>query len=875
MVRSTADYVLCCVFLFSFVTLIELLRMKNILLTLVILISSHLMLSAQSSRGAHNCPDTIATIEAPFEMPQLQRPQIGTDEVVVKGLRKELSATARNTHHIQKAIDRMAQLGGGRIVVPAGNWPVARIVLKSHIELHLSEGARLQFSGEIDDYLPAVFTRDEGTEVMSTGAFIYACNASHIALTGRGVIAGPEGDCPLIRTNYPRQANAERLVDPATPVTMRIFDGKPEHAGGAVFLPKSFAPIHCNNVLVENVTFDHSLYWNVVPQYCDTVIIRGVTVNSFGRGRTDGIDVESSRNVLIEYCTLDCQDDCFTMKSGRGEEGRNINRPTENVVVRHCIALRGASGIVCGTETSGGIRNIYCHDCLFDGTDQAIRLKTRRTRGGTTERVWVNDIEARNILHYGICVDMLGSLRWEGELSRRHPDMNNRSSLDTLGAIAIPTIRSVYINNVHIDGCRSFLKILGLPERKVKDFFIGNSSVRCEELGLVRDAELFNLKDIQIESPDSVLLIDGCRQVSVFEMNRRVKCVGDESEMVVTHQPMRDDEGRPIQAHAFQILLRDSVYYWYGESKDEAIPGSNVSTWGIRCYTSTDFEHWHNEGLIMLPDTLNPLSPLHYSQILERPHILYSSHTGRYVMWLKSMDTDGYFVILQADRFMGPYRYVKSLKPQGFGVGDFDMWSDPATGTGYVWFERPHYEMICSTLTPDYLDVTTEYSTHFTGLLPPFTREAPAHFVFQGTHYMFTSGTTGYTPNPSQVHRFEHPHGLYTTLGNPHPDDKWQHSYGSQICCVLKRSDGSYWALADVWQPVINNTDFAIRTAQAKIKSYEGHKPFPQDYTTPIPKDKRYQVRTCGNSVYNATYLFLPIDMSDPEHPIVRLTDNQ
>lgn len=90
------------------------------------------------------------------------------------------------------------------------------------------------------------------------------------------------------------------------------------------FYRKTIAPINCKNVLIEGVTLDQGLYWNIVPQYCENVIIRGVTVTSFGHGRTDGIDVESSRNVLIEYCSLDCSDDCYTIKSGRGEDGVKI-----------------------------------------------------------------------------------------------------------------------------------------------------------------------------------------------------------------------------------------------------------------------------------------------------------------------------------------------------------------------------------------------------------------------------------------------------------------------------------------------------------------------------------------------------------------------
>lgn len=140
----------------------------------------------------------------------------------------------------------------------------------------------------------------------------------------------------------------------------------------------------------------------------------------------------------------------------------------------------------------------------------------------------------------------------------------------------------------------------------------------------------------------------------------------------------------------------------------------------------------HSEDSLLTLDgcsvVVNPLSPIHYSQKLERPHIIKNPRNGKYVLWAKSQATDGYFAIFQADNFMGPYTFIRNLQPEGYGVGDFDMYVDEQTGKGYVWFERPHWELICAELTDDFLDVTDVYSNHFVGKRPPYTREAPAHF---------------------------------------------------------------------------------------------------------------------------------------------------
>ena len=442
----------------------------------------------------------IAPIEAPFDMPQLQRPHIPGKKIEVKMAKKGMSTQA-----IQAAIDRASMQGGGRVVIPEGRWMTGRIWLKSNVELYLAEGCELHFSGMIKDYLPVVFTRDEGIEIYSLGACIYARDAENIAITGSGRIVGPATDCEIYQTNKARALNIEQIVDPSTPASERVFDGQGETT--AVFLPKTIAPINCRNVLIEGVTLDSGLYWNVVPQYCENVIIRGVTVNSYGHGRTDGIDVESSRNVLVEYCSLDCQDDTYTMKSGRGADGLRVGRPTENVVVRYCLALRGAGGIVCGTEVAGGIRNVYCHDCVFDGTDQAVRVKTLRPRGGGVEGLFVQRVRA-NVTGAAFYCDMLGSMKWGGDLARRLPkrDVNQLT----------PDFNTIRIDNVVVEHCQQLVQALGLPERPLRNVLMSRVKANCERFVMMRDVQAFVLQDAVITATDTTASIDGCTGVMML-----------------------------------------------------------------------------------------------------------------------------------------------------------------------------------------------------------------------------------------------------------------------------------------------------------------------------------------------------------------------
>ena len=191
---------------------------------------------------------------------------------------------------------------------------------------------------------------------------------------------------------------------------------------------------------------------------------------------------------------------------------------------------------------------------------------------------------------------------------------------------------------------------------------------------------------------------------------------------------------------------------------------------------------------------------------MDRPHIIYNPTTKKYVCWLKIMG-EGLTqttTVLTAESFLGPYEIVTTgLRPLGMNAGDFDLTVEPTDGKGYYYFERPHSELICADLAEDYTNVTGHYSTHFPRVHPPLVREAPAHFSRKGLHYLLTSGTTSYYPNPSEVAMAPSYHGPWTVLGDPHPGDPSKTSFRSQISSVFKHpaKNDLYIAVADRWLP--------------------------------------------------------------------------
>lgn len=448
--------------------------------------------------GAEVLPEAIAPVTAPFDMPRLEKPYFPDTSVCITAYGACTDKTA--TEAINRAIADLSAVGGGRVIVPAGVWRTGRVMLRSNVNLHLTEGAELHFSGDIIDYLPAVFTRQEGVEVISLGALVYADGEENIALTGKGRLVGPARDCEIQRRQM-RGAVIENLIDPATPVAQRLYDGRD---GGGVFLPMFVSPIRCRNVYIEGVTLENTPFWNIVPVYCDGVIIRGVTVRSVGIPRGDGIDIESSRNVLIEYCTLSCGDDCFTMKAGRCEDGMRVNQPTENVVVRYCLAEEGHGGITCGSETAGTIRNLYLHDCVFDGTGAGIRFKTRRNRGGGGEHITYERIRM-TLRNQPFVWDMLGSKTFVGELAERLPARDITP--------LTPSYRHITARDIIVEECDQFIKAIGIPEIPLSDVSIENVQAHSKRLIRMQDVKNFSLTNVEISSIDSLFSLSECENV--------------------------------------------------------------------------------------------------------------------------------------------------------------------------------------------------------------------------------------------------------------------------------------------------------------------------------------------------------------------------
>lgn len=324
-------------------------------------------------------PEILKNIQAPTF-------QDSTFNIISYGADPNLAHDSRPA--ILKAINDCNQAGGGKVLIPAGKYLVnGPIVLKSHVNLHLEKGARLEFSTNPQDYLPMVLTKWEGTECYNYSPFIYCYQSVNVAITGEGEIDGNGAEVfnTWKKLEKPAMDKLRQMGNDSVPVYERLF------GEGHYLRPCMIQFLGCKNVLVEGVQIYDSPFWIIHPVYCDNVIVRNVYIDGQNYNN-DGCDPESSTNVLIENVHFNVGDDGIAIKSGRDQDGWRVGQATENVIIRNCHFSQWA--ITIGSEMSGGVRNIYIEDCQIDSCRNGIYFKSNMDRGGFFENLYMRRITA-------------------------------------------------------------------------------------------------------------------------------------------------------------------------------------------------------------------------------------------------------------------------------------------------------------------------------------------------------------------------------------------------------------------------------------------------------------------------------------------------
>lgn len=355
-----------------------------------------------------------------------------------------------NTKAIQTAIDKCAANGGGTLTVPAGTFLTGSLFFKQGVGLHLAQGAVLKGTVDCNDY-PQIDTRWEGEEKVWTAALVNFIDMTDVDITGPGQIDG-SGDAWMER--YPRDSKELKI-------------GRPRMIGIQ----------NCRDVKVSGLSMKNQACWGLFILYSENVLAEKLHIRAAHNIiSSDGIDVDSSKNVLITGCDMDVNDDCIAIKSGKDEDGRRVNRPAEDIVVEKCHFRYGHGGVSMGSEMSGGIRNVEIRNCIMEANNWApIRFKSQPSRGGVVENITYRDLVLKDTLKA-----FEFNMAW-----RMRPPLKPPSD-------PLPVVRNVKIINVS-GTTRNVGDMHGLEDSPIVNVSFENCHIKAQR-GLV----LENVRDLDL-----------------------------------------------------------------------------------------------------------------------------------------------------------------------------------------------------------------------------------------------------------------------------------------------------------------------------------------------------------------------------------------
>jgi polygalacturonase len=394
------------------------------------------------------------------------------------------SGNIKCTGVINHLIDSLAGKGGGTLFFPSGTFLTGPIMLKSNITLYIDAGCTIKFSDDFDDYLPMVQSRWEDVRVKNFRSQIYAYRCENISIRGDGHLEGQGKKWwDFMRSVNSKQPVNDKWQEVFKKENAELLAKNSYISSKNNFLrPPMVTMYECKNVLIEGVNFSNPPFWTIMPAFSDNITITGITIeNPDNSPNTDGIDPSSCTNVHISNCHISVGDDCIVIKSGRDEDGREANSPTENITITNCTMLKGHGGVVIGSEMSGGVKRIAISNCVFDGTDIGIRIKTMRGRGGVVEDIIVSNVIMNNIVNEGILI----TLRYQ------------RTPVEPL-SVRTPAVKNIHLSAIDIRGASRPVAIYGLEEMDVTSISFSDISSSSKKGILLENSSGISFHDMRM-----------------------------------------------------------------------------------------------------------------------------------------------------------------------------------------------------------------------------------------------------------------------------------------------------------------------------------------------------------------------------------------
>ncbi len=401
-----------------------------------------------------------------------------------------------STQYIQKAIDECAEKGGGSVVFEKGFYQTGALFIKSNVELKIGKGTIILGSQHFEDY-PEIDTRIAGIEMKWPAALFNIIGQKNAALTGNGIVNARGKFCWdkywAMRKEYETKG-LRWIVD---------YDAK---------RIRTLLVQSSSDVTVKGITFKNAGFWTCQILYSKQVTVDGIIVRNNDEGKgpsTDGVDVDSSSWVLVQNCDIDCNDDDFCLKSGRDWDGLRVNKPTEYVVIRNCLARKGGGLLTLGSETSGGIKHVLAENLIGKGTGNGFQIKSATTRGGT-----IDDIHFRNNHLDSVTTAFQITMNWNPAYSYSTlPAGYNKDSIPAHWKVmlkhvepaskGIPHFKNIFVSNITASGIKKIFNAAGLENSQLENFQFNNVHISAAAAGEISYAKDWQFKDVQLKNTDS------------------------------------------------------------------------------------------------------------------------------------------------------------------------------------------------------------------------------------------------------------------------------------------------------------------------------------------------------------------------------------
>lgn len=452
---------------------------------------------------------------APFKMPAVIEPTFPDKTFSIKDFGAVGDGHTINTNAFAKTIDACVKAGGGKVIVPAGLWLTGPIQLQSNINLVVESGALIQFSGDRTQY-PII--QMEGSNSYVVASPIYGSKLKNVAITGEGILDGAGENWRPLKKSKATEAQWKNFnKSGVVSGDGQIWWPSKEAMNGEEYLkklkkekpnaiaedylpardfmrPKMVVINNSDKVLIEGVTIRNSPNFVFNPNNCTNLTMRFVNIfNEWWAQNGDGIDISACRNVLIYKCNVSAGDDGICMKSSNAKNTDEAR--LENIVIAGCTVYHAHGGFVIGSNTDGGMNNIYVADCNFIGTDIGIRVKSNAGKGGLVHNIFIRNIFMSDIVNEAVLFDTYYENVTAGK---------NTKDVKTTVADKIPQFREFYLSNVYCRSAKTAISITGLPQMPVQKIYFDNVVISADKGYESKDAKNINFKNVRLILPDKV-----------------------------------------------------------------------------------------------------------------------------------------------------------------------------------------------------------------------------------------------------------------------------------------------------------------------------------------------------------------------------------